>query len=99
MNNNIEKKIEELDNISEWVDKITRITEIKEEITTQKEKITEYIDMINQEEYKKNKKMKNMSLDELLKLFNETEELETKMKIYNTIQAIIIELKSELFDE
>ena len=86
MNNNIEKKIDELDNISEWVDKITRITEIKEEITTQKEKITEYIDMINQEEYKKNKKMKNMSLDELLKLFNETE-------------AIIIELKSELFDE
>lgn len=95
----IEKEIEKIEKIPEWSEKIILMKNIKEQISEQKTKINQYIEMINSGVYKKNKKMKNMTLDYMLEQFNNTSDMENKVILYNTIQANIIEITSELFDE
>ncbi len=95
----IEKEIEKLEKIPEWSEKIILMKNIKEQISEQKTKINQYIEMINSGVYKKNKKMKNMTLDYMIEQFNNTTDMESKVILYNTIQANIIEITSELFDE
>ena len=48
---------------------------------------------------KKNKKKKDLSLDNLLKQFEETENIEEKVKLFNQIQYIIKENERELFED
>ena len=95
----IEKEIEKLEKIPEWSEKIILMKNIKEQICEQKTKINQYIEMINSGSYKKSKKMKNMTLDSMLEQLYNTTDLETKVILYNNIQANIIEITSELFDE
>jgi hypothetical protein len=95
----IEKEIEKLEKIPEWSEKIMLMKNIKEQICEQKTKINQYIEMINSGSYKKSKKMKNMTLDCMIEQFNNTTDMETKVILYNNIQANIIEITSELFDE
>ena len=97
--NDIEKEIDKLEKIPKWSEKIILMKNIKEQICEQKTKINQYIEMINSGSYKKSKKMKNMTLDSMLEQFNNTTDMETKVILYNTIQANIIEMTSELFDE
>ena len=95
----LEKEIESLDNIPEWVTKIKKMKELKETITTYRNKLNSFIDIINSGEVKKNKKKKNISLDELLKDFSETDDIEEKVKLFNHIQYIIKETEYDLFQD
>jgi hypothetical protein len=95
----IEKEIDKLEKIPEWSEKIILMKNIKEQISEQKTKINQYIEMINSGVYKKNKKMKNMTLDSMIEQLYNTTDMESKVNLYNTIQANIIEITSELFDE
>lgn len=95
----LEKEIESLDNIPEWTTKIKKMKELKEKITTHRNKLNSFIDIINSGEVKKNKKKKDISLDDLLKEFSETDDIEEKVKLFNHIQYIIKETENELFEE
>lgn len=95
----LEKEIESLDNIPEWATKIKKMKELKETITTYRNKLNSFIDTINSGEVKKNKKKKNISLDELLKDFSETDDIEEKVKLFNHIQYIIKETEYDLFQD
>ena len=95
----LEKEIESLDNIPEWATKIKKMKELKETIITYRNKLNSFIVTINSGEVKKNKKKKNISLDELLKEFSETDDIEEKVKLFNHIQYIIKETEHELFQD
>ena len=95
----LEKEIETLDDIKEWAIKIKKMKELKEKITTQRNKLNSFIELINSGEVKKTKKKKDLSLDDLLKEFEKTDDIEEKVKLFNQIQLIIKENEMELFDE
>lgn len=95
----LEKEIESIDDILDWSSKINKIKELKEKITTYRNKLNSFIDIINLGDIKKNKKKKNVSLDDLLKQFEESEDIEEKVKLFNQIQFIIKENEMELFEE
>jgi len=104
MNNNskelddIEKEINNLDDILDWSSKIKKMKELKEQIITHRNKLNSFIEIINSGDIKKNKKKKDLSLDDLLKQFEETENIEEKVKLFNQIQYIIKENEKELFE-
>ena len=95
----LEKEIEMLDNIPEWTTKIKKMKELKEKITNHRNKLNSFIEIINSGEVKKNKKKKDISLDDLLKEFSETDDIDEKVKLFNHIQYIIKETEMELFEE
>ena len=105
MNNNckelddIEKEINNLDDILDWSSKIKKIKELKEQIIIHRNKLNSFIEIINSGDIKKNKKKKDLSLDDLLKQFEETENIEEKVKLFNQIQYIIKENERELFED
>jgi hypothetical protein len=105
MNNNckelddLEKEINNLDDILDWSSKIKKMKELKEQIITHRDKLNSFIEIINSGDVKKNKKKKNLSLDDLLKQFEETENIEEKVKLFNQIQYIIKENERELFED
>lgn len=95
----LEKEIESLDDIKEWAIKIKKMKELKEKISSQRNKLNSFIELVNSGEVKKYKKKKDISLDDLLKEFEKTEDIEEKVKLFNQIQLIIKENEMELFDE
>jgi hypothetical protein len=105
MNNNckelddLEKEINNLDDILDWSSKIKKMKELKEQIITHRNKLNSFIEIINSGDVKKNKKKKDLSLDNLLKQFEETENIEEKVKLFNQIQYIIKENERELFED
>ena len=105
MNNNckelddIEKEINNLDDVLDWSSKIKKMKELKEQIITHRDKLNSFIEIINSGDVKKNKKKKDLSLDDLLKQFEETENIEEKVKLFNQIQYIIKENEKELFED
>jgi hypothetical protein len=96
---NIEKEINNLDDILDWSSKIKKMKELKEQIITQRNKLNSLIEIINSGDIKKNKKKKDLSLDDLLKQFEETENIEEKVKLFNQIQYVIKENERELFED
>jgi hypothetical protein len=96
---NIEKEINNLDDILDWSSKIKKMKELKEQIITHRNKLNSFIEIINSGDVKKNKKKKDLSLDDLLKQFEETENIEEKVKLFNQIQYIIKENERELFED
>lgn len=93
----LEKEIDSIDDILDWSSKIKKIKELKEHITTYRNKLNSFIDIINSGYIKKKKK--NVSLDDLLKQFQETEDIEEKVKLFNQIQFIIKENELDLFED
>jgi len=105
MNNNckelddLEKEINNLDDILDWSSKIKKMKELKEQIITHRNKLNSFIEIINSGDVKKNKKKKDLSLNDLLKQFEETDNIEEKVKLFNQIQYIIKENERELFED
>ena len=61
----LEKEIDEIHNIKDWGEKITKSKEIKEKIINQKEKLNDLLTNLNVGEFKKIKKKKDASLNDL----------------------------------
>jgi hypothetical protein len=95
----LEKEIDEIDNIKDWGEKITKSKEIKEKIINQKEKLNVLLTNLNVGEFKKIKKKKDASLNDLFIEFEECKNIEEKVKIFNHIQSMIKDYELELFDE
>ena len=94
-----ENEIEEINKIKDWNNKVSKMKEIKEKIINQKNKINNLLNNLNNCEFKKIKKKKDSTIDELLVDFNESDNIEEKVKIYMHIQYLIKEIELELFDE
>jgi neutral trehalase len=95
----LEKQKDEMNNIKDWSEKFNTMKEIKEKIINQKEKLNILLTNLNSNEFKKLKKKKDLTLDELFIEFEECKNLEEKVKLYSHIQAMIKDCELELFDE
>ena len=93
------KEVEELDSIENWNEKITKMKEIKEKISLEKQKLSELVNVISKNEFKdENKKKKNKpDLDSLLLSFKNANTIEEKIKLYQLISSHINEVEKELF--
>lgn len=93
----LEEEITNLDDITEWASKIKKMKEIKDKLILQKNKINHFISMVNSDEIKKiSKKKKHLTIDELLKEFGVSEDIEEKIKIFNQIQLIVKDCEGEM---
>ena len=96
----LEKEIDELDQIKEWSKKMQKMKDLKEKINLQKVKINSLIESVNSGEVKKMKKSKKeLSLDDLLNEFEICENVDEKVKLFNQIQSLIKDSELELFEE
>lgn len=96
---NLNIEVENIDSIENWNEKITKMKEIKEKISLEKQKISDLVNTIVKNEYKdENKKKKNkIDLDSLLILFKNANTFEEKIKLYQLISSYINEVERELF--
>lgn len=94
----LEKEIDAIDEIKEWSEKINKMKELREKIILQKSKMNTLLESLNSNEIKKPKK-KNLNLDQLLIDYEESQNLEEKVKLFNNIQYLIKESELELFEE
>ena len=85
----IEKDIESLDDIKEWSTKLGHMKNIKEKIILQKNKINNLIDVIQSDKIKKNKKYKDLSIDDIINEIHKSKDIENKVKLFIQLQAII----------
>jgi hypothetical protein len=97
MNQDFEKELFEIDEIKEWSLKLIKIKELKLKINNQKNKMTNLLQVLG--EAKKIKKKKDLTIEELLKEFEDSNNLEEKVKLFSHIQYLIKESELELFDE
>jgi hypothetical protein len=81
---NLNIEVENIDSIENWNEKITKMKEIKEKISLEKQKISDLVNTIVKNEYKdENKKKKNkIDLDSLLISFKNANTFEEKIKLY-----------------
>jgi len=93
----LEREIDSIDNIKEWSQKISKMKELKDKIINQKLKMNTLLESLNSNEVKKPKK-KNLNLDQLLIDYEESDNLEEKVKLFNNIQYLIKESELELFE-
>ena len=94
----LEKEIDSIDLIKEWSEKINKMKELREKIILQKSKMNMLLENLNSNELKKPKK-KNLNLDQLLIDYEESQNLEEKVKLFNNIQYLIKESELELFED
>ena len=85
----IEKDIESLDDIKEWSTKLGHMKNIKEKLILQKNKINNLVDIIQSDKIKKNKKYKDLSIDDIINEIHTSKDIENKVKLFVQLQAII----------
>ena len=96
----LEKEIDELDQIKEWSKKMRKMKDLKDKINLQKVKINILMESVNSGEVKKTKRSKkDLNLDDLLNEFEICENVDDKVKLFNQIQSLIKDSELELFEE
>lgn len=97
----LEEEIKKLEQIDSWKDKINNIKKLKEQINDEQEKLNNLMDLVINNELKvdtnNNKKKNDYDLELLIKSFNETINLEDRIRIYNLIIKQIEIIEKELF--
>ena len=88
-------EVENIDSIENWNDKILKMKEIKEEISLEKQKLSELVNIIVKNEFKPKKNKAN--LDSLLLSFKNANTIEEKIKLYQLISSHINDVEKELF--
>ena len=88
-------EVENIDSIENWNDKISKMKEIKEEISLEKQKLSELVNIIVKNEFKPKKNKAN--LDSLLLSFKNANTIEEKIKLYQLISSHINDVEKELF--
>ena len=88
-------EVENIDSIENWNDKILKMKEIKEEISLEKQKLSELVNIIVKNEFKPKKNKPN--LDSLLLSFKNATTIEEKIKLYQLISSHINDVEKELF--
>lgn len=97
----LENELTQIESINNWNDKYVKLKEFKSKINEEQEKIKDLIDKINNDEaiYEiKKKKLKNLDLNELINNFNDSDNLEDKIKYYDMMNYYIKDMESQLFE-
>ena len=84
--NNIEKNTES-------------IKDIKEKIKVEQDNIDKLIEKVNQKKSKKYKKFKALKIDDLKNMYQNEENINEKIEIFQQINYLIENIKNQLFDE
>lgn len=84
--NNIEKNTEAIKNI-------------KEKIKLEQDNIDKLIEKVNQNKSKKYKKFKGLKIENLTDMYQNEENINEKIEIFQQINYLIENIKSQLFDE
>lgn len=93
----LENKMNEIENSSSWSNKIEQMKETKELINKNIEKLDKLKDKISNPKNKRVKKYKNLSLDELLEMF-EDGELGDQILLYQQINYLITEIEDDIIN-
>tara|TARA_E500000178_G_C17034957_1_gene762870 strand:- start:2980 stop:3363 length:384 start_codon:yes stop_codon:yes gene_type:complete len=96
----LEKKVNSIfdNDVTTMLEKSKKLLEIKDDIKKEQDNINYMIDKISDLSPKKSKKLKNLTLDDLVSLFEKEEDINNKIKIYQNICYIIDKFKNKLFD-
>lgn len=95
----LENEVNNIDTITNWNDKVNKITQLKEQIITEQERLNKLTNMITKNELDieiTSKKKRKMDLDTLLKNFNECNLLDEKIKLYYLINLQITEIEKNI---
>ena len=92
-------KIDKIDKIENLEEKTESVKKIKEELKTEQEKIEKLMDKISNTKSKKQKKFKGVSLENLSRMYNEEENFEDKIEIFQQMNYLIELTKNQLFEE
>ena len=95
----LEKEIQEIENIESWNEKVCSIKKIKENISIEQAKLNELINNIAKNDLPTTKisKKKEVDIDALFNTFDETTNLEDKIKLYHMINNHINHIEKQLF--
>lgn len=93
----LESKLNEIENSLSWDNKIKQMKETKEIIQNNLNKLDKLKDKISNPKNKKVKKYKKLSLDELLKEF-ENGELNDQILLYQQINYLITEIEDDIIN-
>ena len=93
----IQENIRELENMDEIKDKIKSMKEIKKTLDNEQENIKQLKKKIDDIKASEVKKYKNMSIDKLQEVFEETDNFEDKLNIYSQLCFKINQIENELF--
>lgn len=97
----LENELNQIDLLNNWNDKYIKLKELKSKISEEQENIKDLIEKINNDEpiYEiKKKKLKGLDLNELIDNFNNSDNLEEKIKYYDMINYYIKDMESQLFE-
>ena len=97
----LENELNQIESITNWNDKYIKLKELKSKISEEQENIKDLIDKINNDEpiYEiKKKKLKGLDLNELIENFNNSDNLEDKIKYYDMINYYIKDMDTQLFE-
>ena len=92
-------KIDEIEKIDNLEKKTESVKQIKDELKYEQEKIDKMIEKISNLKSKKNKKYKGKSLEDLTIMFNEEDDFDEKIQIYQQINYLIETTKNQLFED
>ena len=92
-------KIDEIEKIDNLEKKTESVKQIKYELKYEQEKIDKMIEKISNLKSKKNKKYKGKSLEDLTIMFNEEDDFDEKIQIYQQINYLIETTKNQLFED
>ena len=92
-------KIDENEKLNDLDKKSQSVKEVKDELKTEQERVENMIDKISNIKPKKQKRFKGINLERLSQMFQDEEELEEKLKIYQQICYLIELTKNQLFEE
>lgn len=90
--NNIENKIENLNSISEWSERLDKIIEIKKDIDTEKNNINNILESLD----KPINTTKEYNIDKIINEFNDVD-LSKKIKYYQYLNKYIKNIEDNLF--
>lgn len=97
--NKFNLKIDEIEKLNDLDKKSQSVKQVKDELKLEQEKVEDMIEKISNIKPKKSKKYKGINLEKLSKMFEEEEELEEKLKIFQQISYLINLTKNQLFEE
>ena len=97
--NKFNLKIDEIEKLNDLDRKSQSVKEVKDELKNEQERVENMIDEISNIKPKKQKIFKDVTLEKLSQMFQDEEELEEKLKIYQQISYLIELTKNQLFEE
>jgi hypothetical protein len=97
----LEKEVEELELIENWSERVNKMKEIKEQITTEQQKLNDLVNIIVKDNiniYSDKKKKNKLDLETLVNNFKYSENLDDKIKYYHLIQSYVNKIEKQLFN-